>query len=67
MKHRPWMSTTGTNPDGSERARLIATKAPELYEALRDLVGDLPTSRDWLDPYLENRMRALLAEIEGKS
>jgi hypothetical protein len=63
------------NPDGSptgtwaqfgevcEQANLV----PMLADVLRDIVRDLPSKRDWLDPGIEARARAALAAVERKS
>jgi len=34
-----------------------------LVEVLRQIIADLPMRRDWLDPHLEKRAKALLNEI----
>lgn len=43
-------------------AALIAA-APELFEALRQLVGALPTRRDWLDPMVEAMAKDALQRV----
>ena len=36
--------------------------APDLYEALRRIMDELPQKRDWLDPVLEQEAKAALAK-----
>jgi hypothetical protein len=38
-----------------------ATPPDDAVEVLRRIVSDLPSKRDWLDPYLEHAARAILA------
>jgi hypothetical protein len=39
--------------------------APELLFALKRLVDELPTKRDWLDPLLEAIAKDAIAKAEG--
>ena len=47
-------------------ANLIAA-APELYEALRSIINDLPSNRDWLDPTIERVAKDALKKARGES
>jgi hypothetical protein len=47
-------------------ARLIAA-APDLLDALRWIIRELPTSRNWLDPDCERACKAAIAKAEGKA
>lgn len=56
------------NEDSAEaqaNASLIAA-APDLYEALRAIISDLPAKRDWLDPNSERYARIILAKARGE-
>lgn len=57
--------TNQLNDVSKANAQLISA-APEMYEALRWLVNDLPKNRDWLSPDLEKLMKQALAKAEGK-
>ncbi|HBC94336.1 MAG TPA: hypothetical protein DCZ10_15915 [Pelotomaculum sp.] len=46
-------------------ARLIAA-APDMYEALKRIMDELPAKRDWLDPVSEQMALAALAKAEGE-
>jgi hypothetical protein len=46
--------------DPEANARLIAA-APDLLWALRVILDDLPSKRDWLDPDVEKAARAAIA------
>jgi len=52
----------GLDADGA--AALLA--GAEALEILKQIIEDLPTKRDWLDPVLEKRAHAALARLEGK-
>ena len=54
----------GTNPTAN--AHLIAA-APDMYEALRAIITDLPSNRDWLDPVVERAAKAALKKARGES
>jgi hypothetical protein len=45
-------------------ATLIAA-APELLEVLKQIVNDLPTKRDWLDPVVELMAKDAIAKATG--
>lgn len=45
-------------------ARLIAA-APELLSALSQIISDLPSKRDWLNPDLEKMAKAAIAKAKG--
>ncbi len=50
-------------PDYQKRAAQIIdseTRLPEYRYVLTQILTDLPTKRDWLDPDLEKRARELL-------
>ena len=47
-------------------ARLIAA-APDLLYVLQQILNDLPTKRDWLDPLLEQHARAATANAQGST
>lgn len=41
--------------------------APDMYEALRAIINDLPSNRDWLDPTLERVAKDALKKARGES
>lgn len=47
-------------------AHLISA-APDMYEALRALITDLPSNRDWLDPVVERAAKDALKKARGES
>ena len=47
-------------------ANLIAA-APDMYEALRAIISDLPSNRDWLDPVVERAAKDALKKARGES
>lgn len=51
--------------EGMANARLVAA-SPELLVALKLIVADLPSNRDWLDPAVEQMARAAISKAEGK-
>ncbi len=63
----------GGNPEGDlsygvlepEYARMIAA-VPELLEALKRIVRELPTRRDWLDPVTEAFAKDAIKKAEGR-
>lgn len=58
-------SVRGGDPtQANANARLIAA-APELLEALEQIIGDLPSRRDWLDPEVENVAREAIRKARG--
>ncbi len=46
--------------------RLISA-APELLWALQQIIQDLPSRRDWLDPDVENVARAAIRKAKGEA
>jgi len=51
--------------DGLIDAENAVPIADECVYVLKQIISDLPTSRDWLDPGLERRARALLKKLEA--
>lgn len=47
--------------------RDLIAAAPELLLALKQIVGELPSKRDWLNPEIERLARAAIAKAEGKA
>lgn len=45
----------------------LISAAPELYEALRAIITDLPSNRDWLDPVVERAAKDALKKARGES
>jgi hypothetical protein len=66
VEDSPWYVARVPNslPDKESVAALLSA-APELYEALSQIISDLPTRRDWLDPVLEKMAKAALAKARG--
>lgn len=44
----------------------VTAAAPELLAVLEQIIRDLPTKRDWLDPDVEARARAAIAKAKGE-
>ena len=76
IKNRGWMAVYALNLDlivdmmsddefQEGDAHLIAA-APEILEALEELVSSLPQRRDWLNPDLERFAKAAIAKATGK-
>ena len=61
------LTVFGGPPDEAEaNARLIAA-APELFYALKCILDELPTNRDWLDPVTEAIAKQALAKADGRT
>jgi hypothetical protein len=52
--------------DGVKLDRLNEINAELLY-CLQQIIQDLPTRRDWLDPVIEQMARAAIAKAEGEA
>jgi hypothetical protein len=52
--------------DGVKLDRLNEINAELLY-CLQQIIQDLPTRRDWLDPVIEKMARAAIAKAEGEA
>ncbi len=61
----PIMGTSIDVQENEANARLIAA-APELLQAITQIINDLPQRRDWLDPALEQYARAAIAKAKGE-
>lgn len=61
------MIAYGNVPEGVAlaNARLISA-APDLLFALKQIIQDLPSKRDWLDPVLERMAKDAIAKAEPK-
>lgn len=51
-------------PEVEKNATLIA-ESPEMYDVLKQILQDLPTNRDWLDPVLEKRAKAIIYKLNA--
>ena len=60
-----YMLSCQPKPVAEANARLIAA-APDLLYCLQQIIRDLPTRRDWLDPVIEKMARAAIAKAEGE-
>ena len=52
-------------PSSQEHNAHLIRSAPELLEALEQIIGDLPSRRDWLDPEVENVAREAIRKARG--
>ncbi len=55
--------------DGTDPARangLLIASAPELLDALQQLMDELPSNKDWLNPALEAFARESIAKATGE-
>lgn len=64
---RRFIAEVSLDYDGAEaNARLIAS-APCLFYTLSQIISDLPTNRDWLDPELERMAKEAIAKATAQN
>jgi hypothetical protein len=52
------------NPATREANARLISAAPEMLEALKAIIRDLPAKRDWLDPVIEAQAKAAINRAE---
>jgi hypothetical protein len=60
-----YVAEVGCHSESKANAHLISA-APEMFEALKSILDDLPTHRDWLNPDIERMGHEAIKKAEGK-
>ena len=56
----------GNGPDRHKNAQLISA-SPDMYYALTQIMADLPSNKDWLDPVIEKMANEALKKARGEA